>query len=275
MLSCPAISERCSASLAVLRNCSHQREEGRRKQHLYEAFADGHAAREEEGRSRGHQVEEEQLLLGAQAPVVALLGLLYAPLVLLHQLLVREGHPVHPLHSTLRTSLACSALDMLLCLSDQHSSSMAAIIRASESSLDPAQLYVDRAVREVLQGDTDGSHGRGGKTVKQSGIMMQDIWQAGLHGMVAHVTHAHCGHSIELSQGQAADLHLFRGGLIWPCQTSRMNEGHLQRLPLDVCSPEGSVDSAHCSTLEVARVGQVRPMAQIHHWPAPERQSSG
>ena len=44
----------------------------------------------------------------------------------------------------------------------------------------------------------------------------------------------------------------------------------LQGFPLHVCSPEGSVDSAHCCALQIPRVGQVRPMAQIHHWPTPE-----
>lgn len=51
----------------------------------------------EEAGPWGEGVEEEEVLLGAQTAVITLLGLLHSVLVVCHQLLVREGHAVHPL----------------------------------------------------------------------------------------------------------------------------------------------------------------------------------
>mmetsp|Transcript_31380 Transcript_31380/g.43544 ORF Transcript_31380/g.43544 Transcript_31380/m.43544 type:complete len:284 (+) Transcript_31380:1044-1895(+) len=68
---------------------------------LHEGVVDACTVGEEKGGARGEMVEEEELLLQPYHAVVALLCLLDAVLVLLHELDVREGNAIHPHESLL------------------------------------------------------------------------------------------------------------------------------------------------------------------------------
>ena len=53
------------------------------------------------------------------------------------------------------------------------------------------------------------------------------------------------------------------------CRRRAVQRAHLQRVLVHVCTPEGSGQVVHCLGLEVAGVGQMGAVAQVHHGATP------